>query len=113
MEVQVLDGGLKVKREMESGWFEWLELPLPALLTIQSGINQVRYATLKGIMAAKKKESRRISFDGAEKTVGASKTTIERLSLPSKESKAEIFEGVPREAARQLWERLKKDGRIR
>ena len=47
---------MKLKRELEAGWFQWVELPLPAVLTIQSGINKVRYATLKGIMAAKKKE---------------------------------------------------------
>src|SRR5216684_3163542 len=47
---------LRVKRELEAGWFQWVELPLPAVLTIQSGINKVRYATLKGIMSAKKKE---------------------------------------------------------
>ena len=49
-----------MKRELEGGWFQWIELPLPALLTIQSGINQLRYATLKGIMAAKKKEIRKV-----------------------------------------------------
>src|SRR5688572_5130946 len=52
----VQGGGVRVKRELEGGWFQWIALPLPALLTIQSGINQLRYATLKGIMAAKKKE---------------------------------------------------------
>ena len=61
MEVQVEDGRLRVKRELEGGWFQWIALPLPALLTIQSGINQLRYATLKGIMAAKKKEVRRVT----------------------------------------------------
>ena len=61
MEVQVADGALRVKRELEGGWFQWIALPLPALLTIQSGINQLRYATLKGIMAAKKKEIRKVS----------------------------------------------------
>ncbi len=45
-----------MKRELEAGWFQWVECPLPAVLSIQSGINKVRYATLKGIMAAKKKE---------------------------------------------------------
>src|SRR5712691_7392578 len=50
---------LRVKRELEGGWFQWVAMPLPALLTIQSGINQLRYATLKGIMAAKKKEIRK------------------------------------------------------
>jgi electron transfer flavoprotein beta subunit len=110
MEVEVLDGRLKVKREMESGWFEWLELPLPAALTIQSGINQVRYATLKGIMAAKKKELRQVPLD----SVGAEgHTRLEGLAFPSKESKAEVFEGDPRGAAQQLWERLKKEGKLR
>ena len=47
---------MKLKRELEAGWFQWVELPLPAVITIQSGINKPRYATLKGIMAAKKKE---------------------------------------------------------
>ena len=52
---------MRVKRELEGGWFQWVEMPLPALLTIQSGINQLRYATLKGIMAAKKKEIRKVT----------------------------------------------------
>lgn len=55
MEVESTDSGLRVKRELEGGWFQWVALQTPALLTIQSGINQLRYATLKGIMAAKKK----------------------------------------------------------
>ena len=59
MEVQVEGGALRVKRELEGGWFQWVAMPLPAVLTIQSGINQLRYATLKGIMAAKKKEIRK------------------------------------------------------
>jgi electron transfer flavoprotein beta subunit len=46
MEVQVQDGALRVKRELEGGWFQWVAMPMPALLTIQSGINQLRYATL-------------------------------------------------------------------
>ena len=60
MEVEASGDGLRVKRELEGGWFQWITLPLPALLTIQSGINQLRYATLKGIMAAKKKEIRKV-----------------------------------------------------
>src|SRR5216684_795549 len=59
MEVQADGGTLRVKRELEGGWFQWVAMPLPAVLTIQSGINQLRYATLKGIMAAKKKEVRK------------------------------------------------------
>ncbi len=56
MQIEVQDGRMRLKRELEAGWFQWVELPLPAVLTIQSGINKVRYASLKGIMAAKKKE---------------------------------------------------------
>src|SRR5258706_13403146 len=56
MAIEVADGKMKLKRELEAGWFQWIECPLPAVLSIQSGINKVRYATLKGIMAAKKKE---------------------------------------------------------
>jgi len=55
MQIDVQDAKMKLKRELEAGWFQWIECPLPAVLTIQSGINKVRYATLKGIMAAKKK----------------------------------------------------------
>lgn len=57
MAIEKTDAGVKLKRELEAGWFQWVELPLPAVLTIQSGINKPRYATLKGIMAAKKKKS--------------------------------------------------------
>src|SRR2546422_9033706 len=67
MEVQVQDGGLRIKRELEGGWFQWITMPLPALLTIQSGINQLRYATLKGIMAAKKKEIRKAAVRAGRK----------------------------------------------
>ena len=59
MDVQVDPPNVRVKRELEGGWFQWVAMPLPALLTIQSGINQLRYATLKGIMAAKKKDIRK------------------------------------------------------
>src|SRR6188768_325125 len=67
MDVQVQEGALRIKRELEGGWFQWIALPMPALLTIQSGINQLRYATLKGIMAAKKKDVRVVAPpDGLE-----------------------------------------------
>src|SRR5690349_19643904 len=62
IEIQVQETAVRVKRELEGGWFQWVTMPLPALLTIQSGINQLRYATLKGIMAAKKKEIRKIAL---------------------------------------------------
>ncbi|MBA2564301.1 MAG: electron transfer flavoprotein subunit beta/FixA family protein [Gemmatimonadetes bacterium] len=122
MEVEVLDGRVKVKREMESGWFEWLELPLPAVLTIQSGINQVRYSTLKGIMAAKKKDLRRVEAPAAGSAgtgpagtgpAGTSPTALHGLAFPSRTSRAEIFDGDGKAAAGSLWERLRRDGKLR
>ena len=56
MGTEILDNNnIKVKRELENGWFQWSELNLPSSLSIQSGINQPRYATLKGIMSVKNK----------------------------------------------------------
>ncbi|HLM57442.1 MAG TPA: electron transfer flavoprotein subunit beta/FixA family protein, partial [Pyrinomonadaceae bacterium] len=63
IEVDYSGEELRVKRELESGWYQWYTMPTPALLTIQSGISQIRYATLKGIMAAKKKEVREVQPD--------------------------------------------------
>src|SRR5688500_1018056 len=95
MEVQVQDAsagsGLRVKRELEGGWFQWIAMPLPALLTIQSGINQLRYATLKGIMAAKKKEIRKVAMPpGLQPS-----QTIVGLSVPIKSKKTQMIEGSP------------------
>ena len=70
-----------MKRELEGGWFQWIALPLPALLTIQSGINQLRYATLKGIMAAKKKEIRKV---GAARRPPRRRSRSSRSTLPEK-----------------------------
>ena len=109
MEVDVAEGGgsLRVKRELESGWFQWVSLPLPALLTIQSGINQLRYATLRGIMAAKRKEIRTVPApDGA-----AAGQRILRLYVPEKSGVTRFIEGSPPEAARELVRLLKEEAR--
>jgi electron transfer flavoprotein beta subunit len=108
MEVQPADGGLRVKRELEGGWFQWVSLPLPALLTIQSGINQLRYATLKGIMAAKKKEIRKVTPDGA----AASTQQILGLYPPGKGKQTQMIGGSPAEAARELVSRLRDEARV-
>jgi electron transfer flavoprotein beta subunit len=108
MEVQASGTGLRVKRELEGGWFQWMSLPLPALLTIQSGINQLRYATLKGIMAAKKKEIRK-----ASPAAGASPTQrILNVYFPEKGKKTQMIEGSPAEAAKVLVKRLREDARV-
>ena len=99
MEVQAAGrAALRVKRELEGGWFQWMTLPLPALLTIQSGINQLRYATLKGIMAAKKKEIRKVTPAAA--TSPAQK--ILAIHFPEKGKKTQMLPGSPAEAAKEL-----------
>jgi electron transfer flavoprotein beta subunit len=108
MDVQVQDGGLRVKRELEGGWFQWITMPLPALLTIQSGINQLRYATLKGIMAAKKKEIRKVPMPA---TVQVSQQIVS-LSLPTRSKQTQMIGGTPAEAAKDLVRRLREEARV-
>ena len=61
MAVEKTDSGLRVKRELEDGWFQYVSMPMPAVLTIQSGINKLRYATLMGIKKSKGKEIKRLT----------------------------------------------------
>jgi len=103
--------GLRVKRELEAGWFQWVELPLPAVLTIQSGINKVRYATLKGIMAAKKKEIATIARESLGVTHEPTQH-IERIYVPVKTKKTEFLTGTPKEAAAKLLEKLRHEARV-
>jgi electron transfer flavoprotein beta subunit len=107
MEVQASDSGLRVKRELEGGWFQWVTLPLPALLTIQSGINQLRYATLKGIMASKKKEIRKVAPAAAS---GASQQ-ISKMYFPERAKQTQMIAGAPAEAAKTLVTKLKDEAR--
>ena len=108
MEVQVGQGSVRVKRELEGGWFQWVAMPLPAVLTIQSGINQLRYATLKGIMAAKKKEIRKASVPPGL----TMRQKIVSLSVPEKTKKTRLISGSPAEAAKELVRLLREEARV-
>ncbi len=111
MAVEIIDAGIRVKRELEDGWFQSVEMPLPAVLTIQSGINKLRYATLMGIKKAKTKEVKRLT--AAELGVAASPTaTIERVYLPQRSKQTQIIEGSPKEAAAKLVEKLRFEVRV-
>jgi electron transfer flavoprotein beta subunit len=111
MQIEVADGRMKLKRELEAGWFQHLECPLPAVLSIQSGINKVRYATLKGIMAAKKKE---IAVIPRESLGAAAAPTqkIEKIYIPTKTKKTEFLTGSAKEVATKLVEKLKFEARV-
>jgi electron transfer flavoprotein beta subunit len=108
MEVQVADGTLRVKRELEGGWFQWVSMPTPALLTIQSGINQLRYATLKGIMSAKKKDVRVVEPSPDL----APHHEILELYVPEKGKQTRLIEGTPRDAAVELVRVLREEARV-
>ena len=107
MDVQIENNALRVKRELEGGWFQWIAMPLPALLTIQSGINQLRYATLKGIMAAKKKEIRKASLPGGLQP----SQQIVSLAVPTRSKQTQMITGSPADAAKELVRRLREEAR--
>lgn len=101
---------LRVKRELESGWYQWFTYKLPALMTIQSGISQIRYASLKGIMAAKSKEVREFTPQAAEFT---SAPRIEKVYMPLKTKQTQILGGGDAKAgAVELVEKLKNEVRV-
>ena len=111
MQVEKLDGSLRVKRELEDGWFQHVEMPLPAVLTIQSGINKLRYATLMGIKKAKTKEIRRQTA-GDLGVSAAPQLEIERIYAPQRSKQTQLFEGPAKEVAAKLVEKLKFEARV-
>jgi len=110
MEVQAdaTNRSVRVKRELEGGWFQFVSMPLPAVLTIQSGINQLRYATPKDVMAAKKKEIRQVGPPAA----AAAHQRIVRLYAPQKSKRTELIDGPPAEAAKTLVKKLREEARV-
>jgi len=109
MQIEKADGGIKVKRELESGFFQYVTMPLPAVLTIQSGINKLRYATLIGIKQAKNKPLRKVSWDEVRPALAESLQKIERLYVPQKTKKTEYLSGTPSEMAKKLVDKLRNE----
>jgi electron transfer flavoprotein beta subunit len=109
MHVEIAGAAMTVKRELEDGWFQNVEMPLPSLLTIQSGGNKLRYATLMGIKKAKAKETKTV--EAAAAALGQA-ITLERVYLPEKQKKTEMLSGSPSEIAAKLVEKLKFDVRV-
>jgi electron transfer flavoprotein beta subunit len=105
-----INGTVRIKRELESGWYQWFTYNLPALMTIQSGISQIRYASLKGIMAAKKKDVREITPSIPEFTSGQ---TIQKLYMPLKTKQTQLLgNGDAKAGAVELVQRLRDDVRV-
>jgi len=111
MQVEVREGAIRVKRELENGWFQHIQMPLPAVLTMQSGSNKLRYATLMGIKKARTKEIKNVTpsqLGGAPPPV----VTIEKIYAPHKSKQTQILEGDAKTAAGQLVEKLKFEARV-
>jgi electron transfer flavoprotein beta subunit len=111
MNIEPEGSHIKVKRELEDGWFQHVEIPLPALLTIQSGATKLRYATLMGIKKAKSKEVKRIAAADLA-TPAAPTIRLERIYLPEKTKRSQILDGPPKEAVAKLVEKLRFEARV-
>ena len=106
------DGCLRVERELENNRLQVVDLTLPAVVAVQTGINEPRYASLKGIMAAKKKELRTLALadlglDPAQAGAQASRLKTIRLAPPPKGKGAEILKGTADEVASELVRRIR------
>jgi electron transfer flavoprotein beta subunit len=108
MGVEKTDGGIRVKRELENGWFQHVEMPLPALVTVQSGIKRLRYATLMGIKQARSKQIQRVTGS----TLTAARIQVQRVYPPERTKRAQLFSGDPKDAAAKLVERLRREARV-
>jgi len=111
LQVEKIEAGFKVKRELEEGWFQSIELPTPAVLTMQSGGNNLRYATLMGIKRAKTKELRTVNAAELGVDIG-SVVMLERITAPIKQKSTQILPGSAREAAAALVEKLKTEAHV-
>ena len=112
MQIEKTDGGIRVKRELEAGFFQFVDVPLPAVLTIQSGINKLRYATLIGIKQAKMKPMRKVTLAEVQSAMGGNLQKIEKLYVPQKSKNTEFLEGTPAEVAKKLVEKMKNELRV-
>ena len=108
VETKIENDHIRLKKELESGWYQWVVLPIPASISIQSGINTPRYPSLKGIMGAKKKEIKCISVD----LKSDQSQNIENISLPQKSKQTEIIEADVDSAVSRIMEILKSDVKV-
>ena len=111
MQVEKQDGGIRVKRELEAGYFQFVDMPMPAVLTVQSGIKKLRYATLMGIKQAKNKPLRKLAAADLG-PLGPNLLQIQRLYIPQKTKKTEVLNGTPAEMAKKLVEMLRNDAHV-
>jgi electron transfer flavoprotein beta subunit len=111
--IEGADGGhLKLKRELEAGHYQHIEMAMPAVLTIQSGISKLRYATLIGIKQAKMKPLKKVAWADVEGTLSPHMQKIERLYVPGSQKQTRKLEGPAGEVAKKVVEYLRNDARV-
>ena len=110
IETDLKEDSIKVKRELESGWFQWVELPLPASISIQSGLNTPRYPSLKGIMGAKRKEVKIIPHSDQLQIQNVQ--SVNELSIPKTSKQTEVIEGDVDAIVSRLVDVLKKEIKV-
>ena len=108
------DGRLKVSHELDNNLIETVDVQLPAVIGVQSGINDVRYASLKGIMQAGSKPQQKLGLAdlGLSADDVTPKVRIEKVGFPVRTSQAEILEGDAKEVANQLVHKLINDAKV-
>ena len=106
------DNTIKVKRELESGWFQWTTLSLPASISIQSGINTPRYATLKGIMMVKNKTIDELSSESVSGLDLSSQVILKNMYIPEKSKETVFIDGAPDEIVEKLVDVLKNEIKV-
>ena len=107
MSTEVAEGKIRVKRELESGYFQWITMTLPASISVQSGCNTPRYPSLKGIMGAKKKEITEVQFDEIDTF-----QSVKRLYSPSNSKETVMIEGSTENIVEKLVDVLKNEIKI-
>ena len=110
--IEKTDTGFRLKRELEAGHYQYIDMPMPAVLTIQSGINKLRYATLIGIKQAKMKPLRKVTWAEVEEKLSPHMQKIERLSVPGSQKQTRRMEGAAGEVATKVAEYLKNEARV-
>ena len=107
MATELGDGKIKVKRELEAGWFQWVSLTLPASVSIQSGLNTPRYPSLKGIMGAKRKELKVVTPNAIDAT-----QSLEKVYLPKSEKQTVMIEGSADQIVEKLVETFRNEIKV-
>ena len=110
IETDIQGESIRLKRELESGWFQWVQFPLPASVSIQSGLNTPRYPSLKGIMGAKKKEIKTVL--GSELDASSRSQSIDKVFVSQTSKQTEVIDGDVDAAVQRIAEILRSEIKV-